>query len=1128
MNITFPLSGYVNTRDDYIIHEIDAQDKDIYNKKNTLVYQGVLSPLYIKSENKVFTTSGNTVEVSNSAVGDTPIDNSLTVTRTIDISKLYNGECLRAYAYGDKVYSSWKKGKNGALIISDFDNTIITLTKLEAGSDDEYYYGFYYNADSWVKIRKKNNSAHDLYFYLSDGFSSSATNQDVGSDWYVYYNPYTVEEEGETVQRYSLYLGADDLDIRKRCSYQIFDDGHAHSLSILYKGFGCIGQNGLITGEPMPANVVWTDVEAYKVSSNNIPTVTLDWSRATELDNGIVAFDTAAATATTVQDWLDSNADLANDAAYVSNGGDAMDWGGLDHETHGHRIVAGFWITGADSEVPDKKVPLLIDNDIQKGANDYKTFRMFSIDDNYFLHGYRVSGQVRTITQVDFSDGFGTLTGTGSITDGINPFPYRYFITNRQSSRGVYWDYGPGWVKSYCRKIWFESLDDGNSGWLKAMTERTPASIISYGLEGADNYSVYVRIEPLSPYTTVDDTVSYDKSESYADAYRNIGQYPDLTAYKRRVHTFNPTILDTYPTWVDFVGADNMPNHAVLERIPFNVSYFNDMVLDQYYNGNYMSTSRNGTLVFGASVNTDKPSYITNNSIYSNGQLVIFQNNGDVKLEKIADYLYKSNCVNGDNFFIDKKSYLESERSFRAYNGAEVLYLDELKGFSLPLDNENVDGNDTYYSASGYNVNITDNMNTRSSSYLLPAFQLPLAVKSEEIENFRFQLITNKKCLTKPLLCNFFTAGEQIDHYYTDAQTSTSVTYQESRQVSPSPDTPFQDRFGISVYDKNKEGMVWWINNEIQIFPLGIANIISGQNYLTSSVDFADNYFVRLYRRENSTFPFYNPNTEVYRSQTIFTIYGYNYSFDGQSIYYLGSGDDTSQSNFTCYAIGLRFLANSGTEAYFWSSFEKRIYLFTGSVTLQASDLLSREGNIIDSLFSSHEQALYILFDDGKLLVKTQNDMGIIENINMTENWHLESSDTGAILAGDNKYYKARLYQTDETEWLPIDLETEYIGKNDSLYKVSAIELTLYHNPCKGKLEYECVNDTLKKNETIPFTVSAKDYDDTELVKLRLTPKNNIGKAFRFEVSSEDYMRLANLNVVIDEVSENTNAAKHV
>ena len=83
-NIGIPLNSHINTKDQFIIHQIDTQEKDALQKKNTLQFQSTLSPMYYKHENKAMTTSGHTFTISNTQLVDEKnqryvVDNSLVV-----------------------------------------------------------------------------------------------------------------------------------------------------------------------------------------------------------------------------------------------------------------------------------------------------------------------------------------------------------------------------------------------------------------------------------------------------------------------------------------------------------------------------------------------------------------------------------------------------------------------------------------------------------------------------------------------------------------------------------------------------------------------------------------------------------------------------------------------------------------------------------------------------------------------------------------------------------------------------------------------------------------------------------------------------------------------------------------
>jgi len=1176
---TIPLNSAVNTSDDYIIKNLDTQEKDVLNKKNTLAFKNVLSPLYTKTEDKVFSTSGHTIEKTSEMVltdekGRTyPIDNSYTIDSTTDISTLWSGELTSALARNGTIYSIWKRENSFSVVISDTDNNIIKTQDFDVDTTDLLYYsvklatyvpdvtndnapsrrtGFLFAVGKTYTDRSS-ITLGAIYWDSNNitlGVESSTTDYTNGKDMYVLCYPmYAVPEVGHN--EHKIAIGFDDTDLRKRYCVTFYTGtggditslGQIWSISSrkVYKGWGCLGSNGLLTGEPLLVDVIGWDSDYHASWSQNGRSSQRLYNKYiynseptyNYLANGLAYSQQINGGSSDAAD-ITANASLSNPSLSSASGATA--WGGVTHtrvsssySSYGNiiqkAIAVGIELT--------TYTPLLLSpnySNIYPESGNVKS-EIVAIEDAYYTASNVGGGDFLPIEQVDFSDSWGNVTwsnGTAAITNGCNPFPYKYMIMNRAESKGRYWDYGPGWARTYFRQGLIKSWE-GN-GWWRSFAEQWPTSIISFGLSSTNNKNS-VRIEYLDPIT-----------------FRNgssIGNNPDATpgwlhgsVYTGKYYKYH-NIRDTEShIWTNFLGADNLGDHVLLGTIPFNVDLVPSLNLkDQYYNLAYQSTSMKGTLLTSASMQNKAGSMVyiqdeswnpaTTGCIFSNGLVIIGKKNGTVKLEKLADYMYKTNTLTGNNLFIDSKESFYGQRGFIPYNGEEIITLNSITGEYSSIDDTDTDGNDTYYSGSGYNIDMTD-MQNRAVSYVLPALTIAMIVQSSQTDDLTYQMASNKKELTKPLLYNQFTYKDNpVNHYYTHSLDTTDIHYQTGKKMESSTSTDnYTNWFGIATYDNDKADTTWYVTSSVFFFPIGIASLVTGINYLSSTIDMTDNYTVRLYRTQNVTFPVYNPTTEVYKGSTIFTIYGYNYSFDGQSIYYLGSGDDTAQSSFACYALGMQFLANSGTEAYFYSPFEKRLYLFTGSNTLQIADSLSREGSIVDSIYSTCEQILYLLTSDGNVIAKSQNDMCVIENVDT--NYHFEGTDSGMILTNGWSYIKYRLYQSDETEWLPIAYQTEYLGKNDNLYKIGGIDVTFFrgqNSTVNGTFTFDIIYDKSPVPDTQEFTISSKDWNDTPLVKKRFVPKNNSAiKAFRFGINSDDYIYIANVDVYIEETSNFTNA----
>ena len=1123
-NLQIPLNSFVNTNDENIIKRLDTQEKDVLDKKNTLVYKSVLSPMYTKAENKVYTTSGHTIsKTSNEVLTDEngrtyAVDNTWIIQSTTDISQLWSGELTSAIYKDGLIYSIWKSERDYTIVVSDVDNNILGTKNYTVDTTDLLYYNV--KLANYTRLSSEDNQ--NLYYVVQKVYSTPKTtieeynvvssstghitrvpvrttdyNYLTGKDLYV------LRAMNSGVNK--LFIGTDDTDLRKRFTF--------YAGAVVYKYWGCLGANGLLTGEP-----VLTTVNSR--GTGLLSTKTLTQDDFSYLANGI-GYGQQLTAGTDAED-ISSNSSLGTGTISAN---EATAWGGYTRTRTGTKAI----VCGIDLE---NNIPLVLSanyKNVRAWSGNCKT-EIVSLDEAYFT-AETVSGTHVVTEQVDFSDAWGNhtwTTGTADITNGCNPFPYKYMIMNRAESKGRYWDYGPGWARCYFRQgIIKQKYNSAN--YYRAFAEEYPTSIISFGLSSINGKNA-VRQEYLDPICL---RANLGTGTTY-DAYKTAGWLNDNQSQSRYYRYHNISDNNSH-IWTNFVGADNLGDHTILDKLPFNVDIVPELNLkDQYFALQYMSTSMQGTLLTSASIQQSTNSMIfikdvDNAALFSNGLVLVGKRNGDIKLEKIADYIYRTNTLTGNNLFIDSKETFYGQRGFIPFNGEELITLDSISSFYSSIDDENTDGNDNYFTGSGYNINMTD-MQKRGISYILPAATIPLIVDSNQTEDFTFQLASNKKEITKPLLYNQFTyKDDAVDHFYTQSLDTTSIKYQVGKKMET---TSVGDIaiYGIATYDVDKEGFVWYVTSDVYFYPMGIASPVKGINYLSSTVDMTDNYTVRLYRTQNVTFPVYNPTTEVYKGSTIFTIYGYNYSFDGQSIYYLGSGDATGENSFACYALGMQFLANSGTEAYFYSPFEKRIYLFTGSNTLQIADSLSRMGDIIDSIYSSCEQILYLMDSNGNIIAKSQNDMCVLEG--QDTSYHFEGTDSGMVLAKGFNYKKFRLYKTDEEEWLPFTYETEFLGDNDKLFRVSNVDITFYKggdDTVKGNLKFTMVFDkTPPKEEVQDFKITKVDWEPTHLKKVRFVPKNGQSvKAFKFGLESDDYIYVANVCINVEEISSNTNAPIH-
>lgn len=317
----------------------------------------------------------------------------------------------------------------------------------------------------------------------------------------------------------------------------------------------------------------------------------------------------------------------------------------------------------------------------------------------------------------------------------------------------------------------------------------------------------------------------------------------------------------------------------------------------------------------------------------------------NVKISKVSDYKFKTNIIAPLNLFSEKRDgSLELAHSFIPYfnevawNGYGSLAL-----LQCPDGN---DYNDTF--SMGFGVNATLDDNITETSALLPAIAVPFYCNSRNIDAFNKNIIDKNAPIFRPdTTC--IPKDVALGVYFTHSLKSTDISYR------------YSEKNDEIYHDDKYDNTQWWVGSNAIFLPLGIGSSFSGINYIASTVELPGNYSVRLYSQNNNSFLLYNIAQQSYYGQTIFTIYGSSYYYDSQGIYYIGDG---SSNEFVCYCTGMKFLANSGTEAYFYSPVDKYLYTFTGSNTLTKAVPLSNAANIKDAAFSSVDQTLYLLFED--------------------------------------------------------------------------------------------------------------------------------------------------------------------
>ena len=786
------------------------------------------------------------------------------------------------------------------------------------------------------------------------------------------------------------------------------------------------------------------------------------------------------------------------------------------------------------------------------------------------------SGRATTfVGYIDTYNPMGQVGKNALANDGLQIFPHYRFFFNSADDKGKTWDYGRGWARFLYGS--FVVQDRNNVGFqimenpMQLITVDGTCPEIEGSLSSFSEKFKSQTMDALLGINVIPRQRTTDVNSSYSGSTKNIevtnAWIPEgesslviepTTFYKYRNYVATPggskleylslgrfhgitenTISSTSWYWGHTMGSLEITGISELPfRTIFNTRNGKAQVI--YYDNSPIAIAYNTTLLFtprdlsgdyvGYSIN-HRGSYANASDteasfiVWDNGKIQAIQLSKGVysfRIEKMADYIFKTNsCQNSNNVFSETHGgNITQATAFISYSMDCKFTLSNLGYWLLmPTDGPSYGTNNVYYFGAGINPNLDPN--EISTSFLLPSITIPFYSATSDLATLQSIVLQSRKGLITAVVeedgFTFIPSVCNVDQYWTFSQYSTDNTYKVSI-----------DSNNKRYFDDTLEDTSWWPDAATTIYPIGIASKTYGENYITATVDTGNNYVSRFYNQNNKTFLAYNNASQVYYGSEIFTIQSGNYYFDGQGIYYLGSQSDYSQNIFTAYAIGMKFLANSSSEAYFYSEWDKSLYLYTASNTLQKSISLADCGNIIDALYSSAEQALYILFDDKKIYIKTQVDDCFIDGIDTGIYYgaYLQSTEIGcqeiAITSAGTKVFQImNPYRFDIIR--PFEIETEWIGNSDVVTSFHYADIIFYSdNPTSAitvDIYLNTLNGDVVKEKKRTLTIKPSMWKN-KLYRERIVPAEPIGNAAKLIITSSDSIKVMSMTLATEKKSE--------
>lgn len=1152
-NVVLPLDTRIDT-DSYDITQ--KNDSPAYKYKDSLVFNGVLSNLKYKESSNFPTTTGTDLALT--LTGSAIEINGRTVAWTTDkciraktkIEPPISGEIIdigvQQYGSGRTAMILYIIKSNGGFYLCGrlayFSSNKYTFTEyepiyicdddgnhaafiLKCATNADYVKPYYSEVESSTSGTTTTRT-HKIYQIIPDFDNATYTSalrytktMTINESVSYYKNFYLSGPINNGARVGSNYIFGADYNDQRKC--WCFNNANSP-----IEFFGCVDEEGMVSGEPIPH---LSDAERGTL-----------W-QVYEMPNGVLRWQIAG-----VGDTVEYNVNaLIAPTSYSDTKTEVF--GKLPK-----RVLTSTWYAGYN-----------IGNAISvKLPNCSETNTIYDF----------------TWTINDPTQDFGDLGQSGNSYNSIEKdvFPNTCIFTNKRYNRGKIYDYGKGYSRFILQQRGVDaSASTTADSRYSLTTDARPfigktnvydvkkATQNVYPLDVGGKYSV---VNSAADSSIINAFLPND-NEAPADSSvwaSLVNLYSIMPTYGRLVNLTETNIKNnTYPTLCYSIGGNI--DDGFINSLPTSQKLTDDIRL-QRYNGLPVSISYNHCLIATPSDEIEHYTWTIQESAYTNvvidKEVFFIESIGvnlqNVHIEKVADYVFKTNLLVENNFIKENRDgTLDYVRGANPYCNECEINNDLVASLDIYMPNSGSSANDAFLLGAGCNTNLDDK--SVSASYLLPAVNVPIYVDSSDIDKFNQEVINNRNPLIAPYIVNLF-ASEEVDVYFTHNLASTDVTYKTTYirndvaestaqvtwtyMINESPvyiyTNSWKDfsNYKTETFKDNLADNSWWLTAEIIIFPIAIGSSILGANYVTPTIELDSNYTAQLYNKNNVTFLVFNSAQQVYYGNQIFTIYTNSYYYDGQAIYYIGGTNQLTQNEFVCYALGMQFLCNSGTEAYFWSDWEKKLYVFTGSNTMQAADSFSKFDDLLDSVYSSKEQALYLLFSYNNtdeddyyngynryLVCRTQKDsfmvpLTVSDDVDISLNTTADG--VALVYVRDNKsvtgYYSFKPHSFDNI--MPLHLETEWIGDDGTLTKYSYIDVMLYKITDEQKIDItvEIRNGDETKTETVTYELSTGMWK-SKLYRMRVTPKDNIGTSFRVIIHSDDLAAVSYISAGLEPTS---------
>ena len=266
----------------------------------------------------------------------------------------------------------------------------------------------------------------------------------------------------------------------------------------------------------------------------------------------------------------------------------------------------------------------------------------------------------------------------------------------------------------------------------------------------------------------------------------------------------------------------------------------------------------------------------------------------------------------------------------------------------------------------------------------------------------------------------------------------------------------------------------------------------------------------------NPTFDGYEIGNDKRGDYRAFSLFGQTYLFDSFSIYIANIQTNILVGlDFICSAVGMLFVAQSPTEAYFISDFDNSLYIFNGGRSLSKAKEMTLLEPVLSGVYSVKESTLllntrntFIWIRDGLITQQTKLSAQV-------GNVSLFSTTDGIVISNlttrhyKYPYYPQVLFGFSSQIVKPLSFQTAYYGQTAN-QKSNVLEyvITLYSEtrlPMTVIITEKSKDQDAQYENTVRQELYRDDWDSIGYAHIRLIPvyQKSLGSSLQIDIAEK-------------------------